>query len=174
MTYTVAAVALLFSGASVAGFFGALLGIGGGLFIVPLLVLIFHLPMKTAVAASLVSVIATSNDRFALTSFLANIGLDKEQIMDLYRMAPDFREDLTRYQVEHITGGSGTEYTAPSCKTMMTYGNCSGKNPQCEWVTHPLSYYRKALARRAKMRIAPPVPKPDVPAKDAAGNVESR
>jgi DNA primase large subunit len=93
--------------------------------------------------------------RFALTSFLANIGLDKEQIMDLYRMAPDFREDLTRYQVEHITGGSGTEYTAPSCKTMMTYGNCSGRNPQCEWVTHPLSYYRKAMARKAKMKAAP-------------------
>ena len=93
--------------------------------------------------------------RFALTSFLANIGLDKEQIMELYRMAPDFREDLTRYQVEHITGGSGTEYTAPSCKTMMTYGNCSGKNPYCEWVTHPLSYYRKALARKAKMQVAP-------------------
>jgi DNA primase large subunit len=96
--------------------------------------------------------------RFALTSFLANIGLDKEQIMDLYRMAPDFREDMTRYQVEHITGGSGTEYTAPSCKTMMTYGNCSGKNPQCEWVTHPLSYYRKAMLRKARMQVAPPMP----------------
>ena len=44
-----------------AGFFGALLGIGGGLFIVPLLVLVLHLPMKTAVAASLIAVIATSN-----------------------------------------------------------------------------------------------------------------
>jgi DNA primase large subunit len=97
--------------------------------------------------------------RFALTSFLANIGLDKEQIMELYRQAPDFREDLTRYQVEHITGGSGTEYTAPSCKTMMTYGNCSGKNQQCEWVTHPLSYYRKAMTRKAKMMAVPaPVP----------------
>ncbi len=61
MTFTVQTVAILFAGASVAGFFGALLGIGGGLFIVPLLVLGFHLPMKTAVAASLVAVIATSN-----------------------------------------------------------------------------------------------------------------
>jgi DNA primase large subunit len=93
--------------------------------------------------------------RFALTSFLANIGLDKEQIMELYRMAPDFREDLTRYQVEHITGGSGTEYTAPSCKTMMTYGNCIGRNQQCEWSTHPLIYYRKAMTRRAKMMAVP-------------------
>jgi DNA primase large subunit len=88
--------------------------------------------------------------RFALTSFLANIGLDKEKIMEQYRMAPDFREDLTRYQVEHITGGSGTEYTSPSCKTMLTYGNCYGKNRLCDWVTHPLIYYRKAAARQMK------------------------
>ncbi len=44
-----------------AGLFGSLLGVGGGMFIVPMLVLGFHLPMKTAVAASIVSVIATSN-----------------------------------------------------------------------------------------------------------------
>jgi uncharacterized membrane protein YfcA len=58
---TLSSVLLLFSGATVAGFFGALLGIGGGLFIVPMLVLGLHVPMKTAVAASIVSVIATSN-----------------------------------------------------------------------------------------------------------------
>lgn len=51
----------LFGAAIVAGFFGALLGVGGGIFIVPVMVLMFHLPMKVAVAASLVSVIATSN-----------------------------------------------------------------------------------------------------------------
>jgi uncharacterized membrane protein YfcA len=61
MNVTYQTVALLFAGASVAGFFGALLGIGGGLFMVPMMVLIFHLPMKMAVAASIVAVIATSN-----------------------------------------------------------------------------------------------------------------
>jgi uncharacterized membrane protein YfcA len=61
VTNTLGAILFLFSGASVAGFFGALLGVGGGLFIVPMLVLILHLPMKAAVAASIVSVIATSN-----------------------------------------------------------------------------------------------------------------
>ncbi len=113
--------------------------------------------------------------RFALTSFLANIGLDKEQIMELYRMAPDFREDLTRYQVEHITGGSGTEYTAPSCKTMMTYGNCIGKNPYCEWATHPLSYYRKAMFRRAKLKMAPvPEAKTGPATADSPGKADDR
>ena len=51
----------LFGAACFAGFFGALLGVGGGVFIVPIMVLMFHLPVKIAVAASIVSVIATSN-----------------------------------------------------------------------------------------------------------------
>jgi DNA primase large subunit len=93
--------------------------------------------------------------RFALTSFLANIGYDKDKIMELYRMAPDFREDLTRYQVEHITGAAGTEYTSPSCKTMTTYGNCFGRDGLCEYVSHPLTYYRKAASRRAKLQAGP-------------------
>ncbi len=61
MTYTYQFVAALFGAACLAGFFGALLGVGGGIFIVPVMVLMFQLPMKIAVAASIVSVIATSN-----------------------------------------------------------------------------------------------------------------
>ena len=61
MPYTREFVLVLFATAVVAGFLGALLGVGGGIFIVPALVLGFHLPVKAAVAASLVSVIATSN-----------------------------------------------------------------------------------------------------------------
>lgn len=61
MLYTLHFVVVLFAAAVAAGFLGALLGVGGGIFIVPALVLAFHLPIKVAVAASLVSVIATSN-----------------------------------------------------------------------------------------------------------------
>lgn len=61
MAYTLTFVVWLIIASIVAGFFGALLGVGGGIFIVPVMVLMFHLPMKIAVAASLVSVIATSN-----------------------------------------------------------------------------------------------------------------
>ncbi|MEO8361082.1 MAG: sulfite exporter TauE/SafE family protein [Vicinamibacteria bacterium] len=42
------------------GMLGALLGLGGGVFLVPLLALGFHLEPRTAVAASLVAVIASS------------------------------------------------------------------------------------------------------------------
>jgi uncharacterized protein len=48
-------------GAACLAFLGALLGVGGGVFIVPVMVLMFHLPMGVAVVASIVSVIATSN-----------------------------------------------------------------------------------------------------------------
>lgn len=42
------------------GIIGALLGIGGGVILVPLLVLFLDIPIKTAVATSLVGVVATS------------------------------------------------------------------------------------------------------------------
>lgn len=45
----------------VAGILGALLGVGGGVFLIPVLVLVFDVPMHYAVATSIVSVIATSS-----------------------------------------------------------------------------------------------------------------
>ncbi|MDE2462201.1 MAG: DUF1634 domain-containing protein, partial [Alphaproteobacteria bacterium] len=44
-----------------AGFIGALVGLGGGVFIVPILTLIFHVNFTAAIGASIVSVIATSS-----------------------------------------------------------------------------------------------------------------
>lgn len=46
--------------ASGAGFIGALSGLGGGMFIVPALVVMMHLPMRLAIGASLLAVVATS------------------------------------------------------------------------------------------------------------------
>jgi uncharacterized membrane protein YfcA len=43
-----------------AGFIGSLSGLGGGVFIVPALVVLARMPMKVAVGASLISVVATS------------------------------------------------------------------------------------------------------------------
>jgi len=43
-----------------AGFVGAISGLGGGVFIVPALVIAAHMPMRVAVGASLISVVATS------------------------------------------------------------------------------------------------------------------
>jgi uncharacterized membrane protein YfcA len=52
---------LVWMGSLAAGFLGALTGLGGGVVIVPLLVLIFGVDLRYAIGASLVSVIATSS-----------------------------------------------------------------------------------------------------------------
>ncbi|HYT92749.1 MAG TPA: sulfite exporter TauE/SafE family protein, partial [Gemmataceae bacterium] len=52
---------LVWLGALVAGFLGALTGLGGGVVIVPLLALVFGVDLRYAIGASLVSVIATSS-----------------------------------------------------------------------------------------------------------------
>jgi uncharacterized protein len=53
-------VLLLIGGGVAAGLFGSLLGLGGGILIVPLLTLGFGMPLLTAVGVSLVCVIVTS------------------------------------------------------------------------------------------------------------------
>jgi uncharacterized membrane protein YfcA len=50
----------LFAVGLIAGSLGALMGLGGGIFLVPALTLLFDLPVRTAVAVSLIGVIATS------------------------------------------------------------------------------------------------------------------
>jgi len=52
---------IIAGGAFGAGLLGALTGLGGGIVIVPMLTLIFHVDLRYAVGASLVSVIATSS-----------------------------------------------------------------------------------------------------------------
>ncbi len=51
----------LFSICLVAGFFGSLVGLGGGIIVVPALTLLFGIDIRYAVGASIVSVIATSS-----------------------------------------------------------------------------------------------------------------
>jgi len=68
---------VLLAGGAAAGVFGSLLGLGGGILIVPLLNLGFGLPLRQAVAISLVSVIVTSSASAAvyLQRHVANLRL---------------------------------------------------------------------------------------------------
>jgi uncharacterized membrane protein YfcA len=52
---------LVVAGSFGAGLLGALTGLGGGIVVVPMLTLLFHVDMRYAIGASLVSVIATSS-----------------------------------------------------------------------------------------------------------------
>jgi len=97
--------------------------------------------------------------RFFLVTFLHKIGVKNEDIMKIFATAPDFNESMTKYQVEHITGGiSRKEYEVPKCATLQSYGLCVkdiAKDKLCnrEWMTHPLLYYKlkkEWLSKRRK------------------------
>jgi uncharacterized protein len=61
MPLSLATLAFIFFGAILAGVLGALVGLGGGVLIVPMLTLIFGLPIQYAIGASIIAVIATSS-----------------------------------------------------------------------------------------------------------------
>jgi DNA primase large subunit len=92
--------------------------------------------------------------RFTLTSFLLNIGMQIDAVVELYTSVSDFDESLTRYQVRHIAGatGSGVKYRAPNCKTVKTHGLCPGPDSLCNQISRPLSYYRTKLRRGRRVR----------------------
>jgi uncharacterized membrane protein YfcA len=64
---TTLSLALIVTGGSFfAGLLGSLTGLGGGIVIVPMLTLIFHVDLRYAIGASLISVIATSSGAAAV------------------------------------------------------------------------------------------------------------
>jgi DNA primase large subunit len=83
--------------------------------------------------------------RFTLTSFLVNIGIPTENIIETFRNFSDFNERMTRYQVEHIAGerGSRTRYKPPKCETLKTHGLCTQPDETCRKANHPINYYKK-------------------------------
>ncbi|MFW5955873.1 MAG: DNA primase regulatory subunit PriL [Halorhabdus sp.] len=86
------------------------------------------------------------HSRFAITSFLASIGMTTDDIVELYEVNPGFGEEMTRYQTDHIRGEtSPTEYSPPACATMQSYGDCVNMDDLCEEISHPLSYYDAKL-----------------------------
>ncbi|MGC8896325.1 MAG: DNA primase regulatory subunit PriL, partial [Candidatus Bathyarchaeia archaeon] len=85
--------------------------------------------------------------RFTLTSFLINIGMPPENVIDLFKNFSDYDQRMTTYQVEHIAGerGSRTRYIPPKCDTLKTHGICMNPDMLCQNIRHPLAYYRRKV-----------------------------
>ncbi len=82
--------------------------------------------------------------RFALVAFFNSLKLSPADIQRLFSTAPDFEEEKTRYQIDHITGAtSSTSYKCPGCDKMRTYGICpiDKMDGLCRRIRHPLNYY---------------------------------
>ncbi|BES81459.1 hypothetical protein [Pyrodictium abyssi] len=82
------------------------------------------------------------HERFALATFLLNLGADVEYVLDYFRNMPDFNERIARYQVEHLAGlrGSGKKYRVYSCEKMKTLGICKA---DCGTRSPISAYYRR-------------------------------
>ena len=98
-----------------------------------------------AIANTMAGVNLAHSMRFAMTSFLLTVGMTVDDIINMFNISPDFDAEKTRYQIEHISGSSGTTYKPPACATMKTYGNCYGEDELCKRINHPLSYYSRKV-----------------------------
>lgn len=82
--------------------------------------------------------------RFMLATFLLARGQSIEQIAPLFKNAPDYNEKITLYQLNHLSGGSGsgTQYNCPSCEKLKTQSLCYAV-PECDSIITPLHFGRK-------------------------------
>lgn len=82
--------------------------------------------------------------RFMLATFLLARGQSVEQIAPLFKNAPDYNEKITLYQLNHLSGGSGsgTEYNCPSCQKIRMQGLCFAV-PECDNIITPLQFGRR-------------------------------
>lgn len=80
------------------------------------------------------------NGMFILATFVTNLGMETDKIVEIFSVFPKFDEKKTRYQLGFLTGERGsTKYTCPTCVTIKSYGLCRW---DCK-VKHPLQYYRR-------------------------------
>ncbi|WP_227376811.1 DNA primase large subunit PriL [Haladaptatus halobius] len=86
-----------------------------------------------------------AHSEFALTSFLASIGLDADEILALCEVRTPARADRLRYRVERLRDERTAQYAPPSCASLQAYGDCANPDERCETIRHPLAYYEKAL-----------------------------
>ncbi len=82
--------------------------------------------------------------RFMLATFLLARGQSVEQIAPLFKNAPDYNERVTLYQLNHLSGtsGSGTKYLSPSCEKLKTQNLCYAI-PECDNIINPIQFGKK-------------------------------
>lgn len=83
-------------------------------------------------------------ERFTLVTYLLHQGVSIDGIIKVFANVADFKEDKTRYQVEHLAGqrGSQTTYRPYNCSTLKTHGVCPDPDdPICHTIKNPLTYH---------------------------------
>ena len=77
--------------------------------------------------------------RLLLATFLLFSGKSIEDIIDVFKKLPDFKENVTRYQLEHLSGkkGGSKRYFVPSCEKIKLEELCYQTNV-CKGVINPI------------------------------------
>jgi DNA primase large subunit len=90
--------------------------------------------------------------RFLMATYLLSVGKSVDDIVALFPKAPDFKQNVTRYQVEHLAGlkGGRTRYRVPSCKTLQTHQFCFMDPIKCYQISSPLQYPSRKSPEVAK------------------------
>jgi DNA primase large subunit len=79
--------------------------------------------------------------RLMLATYMLGVGKSIDEIVLLFRNAPDYNEKITRYQVEHLAGikGSHIKYSVPSCQKLLNENLCFATE-ECNGITNPIQF----------------------------------
>jgi DNA primase large subunit len=82
--------------------------------------------------------------RLMLATYMLAIGKGNDEIVEMFKSAPDYNERITRYQVEHLAGtkGSRTKYSVPSCDKLRTENLCFATS-DCAGIINPVQFGRR-------------------------------
>jgi DNA primase large subunit len=82
--------------------------------------------------------------RLMLATYMLAIGKSVDDIVILFHNAPDYNENITKYQVEHLAGnrGSHTKYSVPSCEKLRNENLCFATE-ECSGITNPIQFRSK-------------------------------
>ncbi|HKG86996.1 MAG TPA: hypothetical protein VKA95_01615 [Nitrososphaeraceae archaeon] len=87
--------------------------------------------------------------RLMLATYMLAIGKSVDDIVILFHNAPDYNENITKYQVEHLAGnrGSHTKYSVPSCEKLRNENLCFATE-ECNGITNPVQFRSKLVQKK--------------------------
>jgi uncharacterized membrane protein YfcA len=153
-------VLLAFVVSVVAGTLGALLGLGGGLLIIPALTLWFHVDIRYAIGASIVSVIATSSGaavtyvRDRLTNL--RVAMVLELATTTGAMTGAYLAGRVGSKTLYIIFGVVMAYSAIMMFRKLGHDESRPvrRAPWADWLRLHSSYYDEALSREIPYRVS--------------------
>ncbi len=81
-------------------------------------------------------------ERYYFATFLFNLKMDLEQVLEIFKNTSDYNEKIAKYQLERIQ-----RYSSPNCATVKSAGFCY-EEEFCKQIKSPLGYYYKKMGWR--------------------------